>query len=605
MNELREKALNKVPQTIAEYFSAFRELQKEINENKIKLDDTKSIKIAILSSFTMRGIKEILFTKLAMEGIHSEIYLGEYNQYNQEIIDNKSALYDFNPDVIILFVDIMELMGEIYFDPYGVDSEKRKKVIESKYEHLASLVSVITERTEAKIILHNFSVPVFTPMGIIENKQEFGFIRSIRYLNGKLEDAYMNDSRVFVFDYDSFSSYIGKNNIMDYRMYYLADMKIDIQYFPKLCDMYISYVKPILSLTAKCLVLDLDNTLWGGIIGEDGMSGIKLGPTPEGRPFMEFQKYILSLYKRGVILAVNSKNNYDDAVEVIRNQPYMLLREDMFASMMINWNDKATNMKAIAEDINIGTDSLVFIDDDRLNREIVKSELPEVRVVDLPDDPAMYLKALMELNDFNTLRITEEDKKKGRMYAEQRKRTEFRNVTTDLTTYLRELKMEVTIEKADDFNIPRISQLTQKTNQFNMTTRRYMEEDIKKFASDDKYLVFSVKVADRFGDNGITGLAIVEKERDAWRIDTFLMSCRVLGRKIDDVMLSYIVKNAASEGISKIRGEFIPTAKNTPAKNFYKEHGFVLVSSEGEKQIWEYNINGDFFAPEFIRIIEK
>ncbi|MEK6875912.1 MAG: HAD-IIIC family phosphatase, partial [Nanoarchaeota archaeon] len=328
------------------------------------------------------------------------------------------------------------------------------------------------------------------------------------------------------------------------------------------------YIKPMMSLSKKCIVLDLDNTLWGGIIGEDGLEGIKLGPTPEGRPFMEFQQYLLSLFNRGVILAINSKNNYDDAIEVFRKHPHMALKEEHFAAMQINWNDKIENMKAIADELNIGTDSFVFIDDDKANRQMIREAFPEINVVEMPEDQSLYLKTLMGLNDFNTLQITEEDKKRGHMYVQQRRRTEFQKSTANLADFLKSLNIVVTAEKANKFNIPRISQLTQKTNQFNMATKRYMEEEIKKLAEDKNFLIFSVKVEDKFGDNGITGAAIVKKGKDAWNIDTFLLSCRVIGRKVEETLLAYIAREAKKAGANRLTADFIPTKKNSVAKDF-------------------------------------
>ncbi len=368
--------------------------------------------------------------------------------------------------------------------------------------------------------------------------------------------------------------------------------------------MFFSYIKPLL-LTKKCLVLDLDDTLWGGIIGEDGLEGIKLGPTPEGRPFLEFQKYILSLFNRGIILAINSKNNLEDALNVLRKHPYAVLKEKHFASIKINWDDKISNMKAIADEINIGLDSLVFFDDDKLNREMVSSALPEVKVVDLPDDPSLYLKTLMELNDFNSFHFSEEDKARGRMYADQRKRQELSQTATDITEYLKALNMKVTIEPASPFNIPRISQLTQKTNQFNMTTRRYSEEDIKKLSGNKNYLVFSVKVEDKFGDNGITGIAIVKKEEKKWIIDSFLLSCRIIGRRVEETMLAYILEEAKKEKVKTLIGEFISTKKNTPAKEFYHKNGFKPIEKKGGVQWWEFLIKKEYKYPKFIKVVKK
>ena len=603
MKQIKEMISSKKVTELTDYFILYKKIGQEIANRQ--LQSKKFVKIAILSSFTMKGIKEILSVKCCELGILAEFYLAEYSQYSQEILDVNSGLYKFAPDLIIIFLDTRAILGEQYLLPYQFSDEQRRDWVSEKSREIQSLIQKTKENSTAKILLHNFEVPLHSPLGILENKQKFGFKESIEMLNANLRDAFKNDGQVFIFDYDSFCSRIGKQNIVNYKMYYLGDMKIDLQYIPDLCNEYLSYIKPLVSFTKKCIVLDLDNVLWGGIIGEDGLEGIKLGLTPEGKPFWEFQKYLLSLFNRGIILAINSKNNFDDALEVFRKHPYMVLREEHFTAMQINWEDKISNMKALAEEINIDMDSFVFIDDDKGSREMVKNALPEVLVVDLPVDSSSYLKTLMGINSFNTLQLTGEDKKRNKIYSEQRRRKKFQRGVADLTDYLRGLQMVVTIEKANSFSIPRISQLTQKTNQFNMTSRRYPEEDVRQFANCGKFLIVSVKVEDKFGDNGITGVAIVEKGRDKYRIDVFLLSCRVIGRRIEETLLAYILKETKKGKVNTLIGEFIPTRKNAPAKEFYKNNGFKLMKKENETEIWKYHLEKEYISPDFIRVIEN
>ena len=590
-------------ENITDYFKEYNSIRDQTGTKDI--GQFKRIKIAVLSSSTIKGLKEILFVKCYKLGVIPEILIGSYNQYNQEILDDNSKLYSFKPDLVILFIDTKSLLGEIFFKYYLLSEKEKDDFFRSNIDQIESLTNKITKNLNCKVILHNFEVPVDSPLGIIDNKQRLGFIEFIKNINYDISIHFKENNQIFVFDYDLFCSKWGKENIVDYKMYYLGDIKINFKYLPKLCEEYISYIKPLMSLTKKCIVLDLDNILWGGIIGEDGLEGIKLGPTPEGRPFLEFQKYILSLFNRGIILAINSKNNLEDVLNVLRNHPYMILKEKHFASIRINWDDKISNMRAIAEEINIGLDGLVFFDDDKLNKEMIKTALPEVKVVDLPEDPSLYLKTLMESNDFNSFQFSEEDKKKGQMYADQRKRQELSKTTTDITEYLKALDMVVTIEKATSFTIPRISQLTQKTNQFNTMTKRYLEEDIKRFADSDDHLVFSIKVEDKFGDNGITGVSIVEKKKENWIIDSFLLSCRVIGRRIEETMLAYIIEEAKKERIKTLIGQFIPTKKNIPAKDFYEKNGFKLIEENENTEKWEFKIEHEYNYPDFIKVIKK
>ena len=358
------------------------------------------------------------------------------------------------------------------------------------------------------------------------------------------------------------------------KQFHIGDIQIAFNYIPHLAYELMGYVKPMFGINRKCIVLDLDNTLWGGIVGEDGFDGIELGQTPNGKAFVEFQKQILSLWQQGIILAINSKNNSDDAMKVIRDHPDMILREKHFASIQINWNDKAQNLKQIAAEINIGLNSIVYFDDDKLNQERIKQEFPEVLTIEIPNDPSQYSSMLTDLNDFNVLQKTEEDTKRGEMYAQQRQRKQFENTVSNLDQFLKQLDIKVKIKKSSEFLIPRISQLTLKTNQFNLTTRRYQEEEIRKFSKDENFVVGCVQVLDKFGDNGITGAYIVKKNETSWILDTFLLSCRIIGRGVEDAMLSHILKDAKNNGIKEFKAEFISTQKNKPAENFLLEFGF-------------------------------
>ena len=588
-------------ESVADYLKLYSRIGEEIRNSRLKFD--KTIRIAILTSFTANGIKEVLFVKCCEIGLLPDIYLCSYNQYAQEILDKNSGLYSFKPELTIVMMDTMSILGEYYFLPYRNTEDDRKKFIDYQTNSTISLINSLKENALGIVVLNNVMVPFYSPLGILEGKQPFGIIGAVEYINKTLRDTFRNDSRVFVFDYNSFSSKLGQQNVMDYKMYYLADIKIDFKHFPALAEEYLAYIKPLKSLNRKCIVLDLDNTLWGGIIGEDGIDGISLGHDSKGKPYMEFQKYILSLFNRGVILAINSKNNMNDALEVFRKHPYSILKEEHFASFQINWNDKISNMWAIADELNIGMESIAYLEDDKPNREMIRRAFPEVLVVEMPDDPSLYVKTLRGINDFNTLQIVREDEVKGKMYAEQRKREEFKKTLTDITEYLKALETVVNIEKANSFNIPRIAQLTQKTNQFNMTTKRYIEEDIWKLSNSTNFLIVCVKVGDKFGDHGIVGTAIVEKNASEWRIDTFLLSCRVIGRKIEEALLAFIMEEARKEKAKKLIGEFIQTKKNIPAKSFYNNSGFELEDVNGQKETWSYNLKNMLVFPKFIKIM--
>ncbi len=279
----------------------------------------------------------------------------------------------------------------------------------------------------------------------------------------------------------------------------------------------------------------------------------------------------------------------DEVLEVLKEHPYMVLREKHFSAIAANWQNKVTNMKSIAKQLNIGLNSFVYFDDDPYNRDLISKSLNEVKVVDLPEDKSLYPETIMNLNDFNTLQITDEDKERGKMYIREQKRKDLEKNVSDIDEFVKSLQVIVEIEQANEYSLPRISQLSQKTNQFNMTSRRYLEDQIRTFNSSGEYIVLSVKVTDRFGDYGLTGVVIIEKKDSAWIIDSFLLSCRVLGRKIEQSILSYLIKEAKKNKIKKLIGQFIKTEKNAPAKNFYRDHNFKYVNKLEAVEQWEFD----------------
>ena len=376
-----------------------------------------------------------------------------------------------------------------------------------------------------------------------------------------------------------------------------GDIKINFDVIPYLIYEFLGYVKPILGLNKKCIVLDLDNTLWGNIIGEDGFEGIKLGPYPEGRSFVEFQKVIKSLSENGIILAINSKNNQKDAMKAINEHPHMILREKDFSCIKINWNDKISNMREISNELNIGLDSIVFFDDDPVNRELLRMSIPEINTVELPKDPSTYAQILRNLNDFNTLKITKDDTHRKIMYKQEQNRQKLESSTENLNEYLKKLDIKIKIKLNDKFSISRISQLILKTNQFNLTTKRYQEEQIKEFVKDETMIVGCSEIEDKFGENGITNVFIIKTKPNEWIIDTFLLSCRIMGRGIEEGIIGKILEIAKNKGIEKITATFIPTEKNKPAENFLKNYGF-----EKEKENWIFLLKNEIKIPDYLEV---
>lgn len=322
----------------------------------------------------------------------------------------------------------------------------------------------------------------------------------------------------------------------------------------------------------KCLVLDLDNTLWGGIVGEEGLGGIKLGLDSSGRGFVAFQQAILDLYNRGIILALNSRNNYEDALAVLRRHPNMVLKENNFAATRINWDEKPDNMREIAKELNIGLDSMVFLDDDPVNRALMRNALPEVETPDLPSNPEDYAKFLLGLSYFQGAAITDEDKMRGNLYVTERLRKAAENNYGSKEDFLKSLEIEVHCYEDDSSCIPRLAQLTEKTNQFNTNKKPMSESEISRQIEGETHSIFYAAARDKFGDYGVIGFAAVNKSSEEWLIESMLASCRALGRGVEEAFLHFIAEKARENNAKGLRILFKETEKNQPAKEFLEKY---------------------------------
>ncbi len=339
----------------------------------------------------------------------------------------------------------------------------------------------------------------------------------------------------------------------------------------------------------KCIVLDLDNTLWGGVVGEDGLQGIALSLTPPGNAFIAFQQALLDLYNRGIILAINSRNNPNDAWEVIKTHPNMILKDNHFAAARINWQDKVSNLRELAQELNIGLDSMVFLDDDPTNRALVRSLIPEVETPDLPHDPAQYTRFLNALPYFETTIITDEDKMRGNLYVTERLRKEAEKSYTSPEEFLTGLNLELSMYENDITCLPRLTQLTEKTNQFNTDKKPLNEAEVLAYAQSPAHMIIHARLQDVFGDHGVIAFGLIDLNPSQWHIRSLLMSCRVFGRGVEDALLNYIALRARKAGVKKITIAFTETAKNIPARDFiakYFKHGSMDVAQAPAIPSW-------------------
>lgn len=407
-------------------------------------------------------------------------------------------------------------------------------------------------------------------------------VKAIEMYNNFIFELAAKNRNIKVIDFNSFTFKYSLGELFDNRHFYMSLVPIN----PKLADDFTSWfqqkVNAIEGKRKKCLVVDLDNTLWGGILGEDGIAGIKLGNTYPGNCYTDFQSYIREIKNTGIILAICSKNNKADVDELFEKRDDMILTKDDFAIIKTNWSSKVDNIRLIAGELNIGTDSMVFLDDSPFECEQIRTMLPEVDVPNFPKQPYLLVEFIKEVYNqwFQTYELTAEDKVKTGQYKQNALRQKAVAQHENFEGFLKEMEIVLSISESNPLHIPRIAQLTQKTNQFNLTTIRYTEADIKKMMESDNFKIWDAAVSDKFGDSGITALAIVKIKDDTAEIDSFLLSCRILGRGIETTFLNYILNQLFERGIKNITASFFPTTKNMQVKSYYDDSGFGLVSKD-------------------------
>jgi FkbH-like protein len=555
----------------------------------------RNLRVAMISNCSIELLEKLLEDALNQKNIPAELWIGGFGQYRQLILDLNSPLYSYAPNIVLLYLDGEDLFSELTSNPFDHDSNHSLTVAQSLINQLESLVQCLARQLpETTLLINTLIVPSLNTLVGLEYNSQFSLKDAIIEYNRSLAELARRYLTTVVIDVDSFASWMGHENWVDPRLWYLARMRFSQEAAKNLAGHYAATIASRLGKIRKCLVVDLDNILWGGVIGEDGINGIRLGGDGIGHAFVEFQDELCNLYQKGILLAVCSKNNQEDVLDVFRHHPEMRLREEQFASLRINWNDKVTNIREIADELNIGLDSLVFIDDNPVERTWVSSALSEVFVPEWPEDPSYYKTALvkLEIDQFLKLNITREDLQRGEIYTAQAKRRALQTTSSSLEDFYKSLEMQLTIGRADSYSIPRIAQLTQKTNQFNLTTRRYTDAEITLLSQSVESIVYWVELDDRFGSSGIIGVMILRLSAEhTWIIDTFLLSCRAMGRTVENAMLGFVCQELHAIGATKLIGKYIPTPKNKPAVDVYKKMGFHLVEEYPDENHWELDLN--------------
>ena len=563
------------------------------------------MRIGILSNITIDLIKDELEKYLISWSLNPEIYLSGFNQIHQEILMSDSGLKEFNPSDILVFIDLEEYLWDIISGGYIFDDNKGKgfKLVD---EIIAVIEKGLSRFNNSNFFINNaFVRPIST--WTLEYNSKYSVKDFENYFDSKLLNLRENWSNLFVVDYKSFDSQLGWENIYDPRMFYIGSIRFNKRGHRGLAKLYGRYIRAVRGKIKKVLVLDADNVLWGGIIGEEGLNRIKLDTQKTGRIYRDFQRIVLNLYKKGIIITLNSKNNFEDVIEVLRKHPYQVLKEEHFSNIKVNWNNKVQNIKEIAEELNLGIDSFVFIDDSEFERSLVQSELQEVSVPDFPQDMAKLVDFMnyIEREFFPKIALTPEDRKRGKMYKAEAMRSNLKKQLTDIKEFYKSLEMKVFFGELNQNVLPRIAQLTQRTNQFNFTTKRYTEADLLDIAKKGGK-IFWIRLVDKFGDSGIVGVIIIKfLDQVTAYIDTFLMSCRVIGRTVEDIFLWAVEEELIKNGVRKIVGEYIPTRKNTLVKDKYDEFNFKLLEKRADgTKMYTKNLPEDHIKKsEYIELI--
>jgi FkbH-like protein len=567
-----------------------------------KLALTK-FKLAILRSFTVEPIVPLLRAEAFAYGIDLEVHVGDFNTYVQDMLDSQSTLYRFAPNAVVLAVRADQAAPELWRDFADLAPDLAQQAAERVVRGYEQWIGAFRKHSQAALIIHSLERPSAPSLGVLDDQSESGQSGVIRQINRELRRIAEGFHGVHSLDYDALVARYGSEHWHDERKWLMARLPIAANHLLHMAREWMRFIVPLSGRTAKVLVVDLDNTLWGGVIGEDGMAGIKVGSEYPGAAYQALQRALLDLSRKGILLAVCSKNNLDDAMEALEKHPGMLVRPKHFAAMRINWTDKAQNLREIAQELNVGIDSLAFLDDNPFEREQVRAAFPEVTVIDLGRNPLEYASAVRNCAAFERLTLSSEDQQRTEMYAAQKQRAGAEQNFQSKEDFFRFLEQEAELEPVSDLTLARIAQLTQKTNQFNLTTRRYTEPQIAELAKEPEWHIFSIRVRDRFGDHGLVGVAIAHDEGEQCEVDTFLLSCRVIGRTVETALLAHLAESAAQRGRKRLVGWFLPTKKNAPARDFYPQHGFERQEANGTGSLWTLDLDRSTLrCPDWIKL---
>ncbi len=549
----------------------------------------RPVSIAITASFTVDTLLPYLGGLLAERGLHARFTVAPFGQIYQSLLDPQSEVRAAGADVTLVLGRLEDLcarqLAELaLLDPVRVGEARAD--VHSEIERLCGALASFEAQTTGSVLVGTLPAPPTTPLGVLDASHPASLVQLTRECNVALWTAVQRRRRVRLVDVDQVIAGLGAARAWDPRMAVLAGCPLSTAGLRHLADHLSRAIAAQVLPAAKVIVLDLDNTLWGGIVGEDGPGGIAIGPTGLGAAFAAFQDALLALRAQGVLLAVASKNNEADAFEVFDQHPGMRIRREHLAAHRISWQPKSESLRELAGELSLGVDSFVFLDDSPTECAEVRSVLPEVTVVQLPAEPARYVDVLRAIAVLDRMALTDEDRMRAAAYAAEKARTAARAAAEGdpdaLRAHLASLGLVVQVRQIGDGDVARTAQLTQKTNQFNLTTVRRSEADIEALRRDPAWRLYALDVTDRFGDYGTTGLVFAHRTDDAtWDLDTVLLSCRVLGRGVESALLRVVTTDLIESGARRLTSRLIPTKKNAPVRDFLPRHGFVPTTGDG------------------------
>ncbi|MBR4729904.1 MAG: HAD family hydrolase [Prevotella sp.] len=564
---------------------------------KVELDVPK-MKVALLGDTATQLLVTAIKGEAVDRGINLDLYEGEYSQVERQLMDPTSELYEFDADIIIVFQSTHKL-GEYHS---SLPMENQALLAEERLSFIASLCENPLFANK-KLIYFNYPEIEDTVFGSYANKVESSFSYQVRKLNFELMNLARQYPNLFICDIAGLQNLFGRQFMFAPNVYMTTEMVLSVNALPYVASRVVDIIAAIKGQFKKCLILDLDNTVWGGVIGDDGLEGIELGHgLGIGKAFTEFQMWIKKLKQRGIIICVTSKNNEDTAKEPFEKHPDMILKLDDIAVFQANWETKVDNIRTIQGILNIGFDSMVFLDDNPFERNMVRENISGITVPELPEDPAMYLEYLYSLNLFETASYSNADKDRTKQYQVEAKRVSLSKTFTNEADFLKSLNMISTVSGFTKFNTPRVAQLSQRSNQFNLRTIRYTEADIESMAQDPDVIDLSFTLEDKFGDNGLIAVIIMKKQdEDTLFVDTWFMSCRVLKRGMENFTLNTMVEYAKAKGYKRIVGEYIPTPKNKMVEMHYPNLGFSRIESASN----QYMLDLTSYIPKECYITKK